>query len=246
MVRVALALILFFQTLTAYAGPPFITDDPSPVDYKHINVFLYTNYVNSPANRDLFLPGIEVDYGLAPRLEIDLLLSYDWHRNYTEPHRSTSGVGDSQISLKYEIWHETPTFPQVAFAPGYFFPTGSEQKRIGNGRSWLLLPIWLQKTAGAWTCYGGGGWAFNSDPGNNNFRVGGMVLQKTINDTWTLGGEFYAQSRSSAVLAGYSLVNLGGYYSLSDSLVFLFSGGGSIAGARFYDMYAALSWDFAT
>lgn len=145
MVRVALALILFFQTLTAYAGPPFITDDPSPVDYKHINVFLYTNYVNSPANRDLFLPGIEVDYGLAPRLEIDLLLSYDWHRNYTEPHRSTSGVGDSQISLKYEIWHETPTFPQVAFAPGYFFQQAASKSASAMAEVGYCCPFGYKK-----------------------------------------------------------------------------------------------------
>ena len=60
------------------AGPPFFTDDPQPVDFKHWE--FYISSINSlhPDNWSGTSPHIEVNYGLIPNLQVHLLLPMNY------------------------------------------------------------------------------------------------------------------------------------------------------------------------
>ncbi|CEK09952.1 hypothetical protein [Legionella hackeliae] len=60
------------------------------------------------------------------------------------------------------------------------FPTGNPKKGLGNGRSINTYPIWIQKSFGDWTTYGGGGYVQNLAPNTKNFYFEGWVLKFLI------------------------------------------------------------------
>ena len=47
--------------------------------------------------------------------------------------------------------------PQVGIFPLLEVPTAA-QEGLGNGHATAFLPLWLQKSWGKWTVYGGGGY----------------------------------------------------------------------------------------
>jgi hypothetical protein len=56
-----------------------------------------------------------------------------------------------------------------------------------------LFPIWLQKSLGPWTMFGGGGYTNNPGPRNKNFANYGIVLQRLVLSNLALGVEVFGQ-----------------------------------------------------
>jgi hypothetical protein len=52
----------------AFAGPPFITDDPEPVDLDHWEVYAFSAGANGRGDTTGLGPSMEVNYGAAPGL----------------------------------------------------------------------------------------------------------------------------------------------------------------------------------
>lgn len=88
----------------------------------------------------------------------------------------------------------------------------------------------MQKSWGAWTTYGGGGYAFNSVDGMRNHPFAGWILQRDLNDKFSLGGELFTQGADSIDSKSYTLFNLGGSYNLNKHFNILASAGHSIIG----------------
>ena len=130
-------------------------------------------------------------------------------------------------------------------------PTGSQSQGLGNGRTWIKIPIWLQKDFGPWTAYGGGGYADNPAPGQRNYGYGGLLLPRTLSPRLTLGGAVCFQgaqavspfgemaagsagaSSSGIPVAGAresAIWNFGGSYSFTPDFSLLFSAGHSFGG----------------
>ncbi|MGB8266384.1 MAG: hypothetical protein WCE44_08695 [Candidatus Velthaea sp.] len=53
----------------------------------------------------------------------------------------------------------------IAFYPNVEIPTEAA------GHAAVFLPIWLQKSSGPWTAFGGGGLFLNPGPGNRQIRA---------------------------------------------------------------------------
>jgi hypothetical protein len=115
------------------AGPPFLTDDPVPVDRGHWEI---NNYVaGSLANGASVgvAPGVDANYGAAQNLQLHLLvpaavaqingMSTQW------------GLGDMEIGAKYRFLpaEEKDWWPQAAFYPFLDFPTGNTERGLGTG-----------------------------------------------------------------------------------------------------------------
>lgn len=226
-----------------WAGSPFITDDPNPVSFHHIQIIPYTSLYKNSLGSFTNMPGLELDYGVLPATEINVVVIND--RNYSNSYliRNVQGFGDIQLGLKYAFLHETEYTPEVAFAPIYFIPTGDYNLGLGNGRGWELLPLWAQKSWGDWTCYGGGGYAINGAPFMKNYYFGGVVLQKQLNNKWLIGGEVFSQTTSSHFVGPFTLINLGGVYSFSSNLQALFSLGHHILGEKSLIAYLGIQWN---
>lgn len=161
---------------TAHAGPPYATDDPDPVGYQH-----YEFYFASIANlngRDWSGAGpfIDANYGALPDLHLHLLVA----ANYFAPAAAAAhyGLGDIELGAKFRFIHETESMPQVATYPLVEIPTGEQNEGLGNGHLQFFVPLWIQKTFGEWTAFGGAGYWINTGAHRRNAWYVGSVLQR--------------------------------------------------------------------
>ena len=236
---VALVLALAGQ---AQAGPPFLTDDPEPVDYGHYEVYLFGTRDASSSGTTVTGPAIEFNAGILPNVQFHIAAPEA--KLWPTGGPFASGYGDTEVGLKYRFLEETPHAPQVGIFPMAEIATGSASNGIGNGVTWYRLPLWIQKSWGPWTTYGGGGWVLNSAPGMRNYPFGGWLVQRDLSSKVTLGAEVFTQGSSGLGGAAYTVYNVGGYYNPTPHLSVLFSVGHSFIGAQHAVGYFGLYYTF--
>ncbi len=236
------ALVAAFISGNAWAGPPFLTDDPEPTDTGHWEI--YAPLVEAEGRGADFegSAGVELNYGAAPDLQITIGLpmafSHDrggWRR----------GAGDVAVSAKYRFYHDEGAGLSIAVFPGMTLPTASNG--MGNGRVTALLPVWAQKDIGAWSIFGGGGYAINPGPGNRDHWEGGIAVARRIAPHLLIGIE--ADRKGADTIDGRSSTSLGlgGIYQLGGALRLLASGGPSLSdgeGKAGFHGFLALGMDF--
>lgn len=236
-----------------FAGPPFFTDDPVPVDLGHWEINNYSSGTFANGTFAGVLPGVDANYGAIQNVQLHLLVPFALAQSSGQ---STEwGLGDVEIGAKYRFLpaDEKDWWPQVAFYPFLDFPTGNADRGLGTGATHLFLPIWLQKDFGKWSTYGGGGYWINPGPGNWNFWYAGWVVQYQLTDTLTLGGEvFHLTSFSTGEpgSVGFPLgskdttgFNFGGVYDLNKTYHILFSFGRglqNVSASNLFSYYLAL------
>ncbi len=237
-----LALILG-ATAPVYAGPPFMTDDPEPLEYKHSEAYIFSMVDKAPDGKAMVMPAFEYNTAPAPDLHLHLMVPFlalrpnDGNSNY--------GLGDIEVGVKYRFVHETDNRPQVGIFPMLELPAGDADKGLGNGRAWGMLPLWLQKSWGPWTTYGGGGVALNSAPGMKNSVFAGWLLQRALTKRLILGGEVFYQGAPSVGGQESTFFNIGGYYNgihACGGCNLLFRAGASVAGEVHREGYLGLYW----
>ena len=214
--------------LVALAGPPFVTDDPEPVDYGHFEINIAAIGTFASGTRFGDLPGLDINYGAAEDLQLHLGIANAFDREQGKQTRD--GYGDTELGIKYRFIQEDEegVRPQVSLYPNLEIPTGSRTRDVGTGEARFFLPIWLQKSFDGWTTYGGGGYWINPPNGftaERNYWFAGWTLLRHVDDQLMLGGEVFWQSPSgerAGTGAGY---NLGGEYDLDDTHHVLFSAG---------------------
>ena len=67
-------LLILFLPIKIWAGPPFDTDDPEPVDYLHWEFYVSSIMEFQHNESNLTLPHIEINYGAIPNLQIHFWL----------------------------------------------------------------------------------------------------------------------------------------------------------------------------
>lgn len=142
----ALALVTLVLAAGAAmrAGPPFLTDDPEPVDLNHWEFYAFGQGDRGPDYNSISGPAIEMNYGIAPNTQLHLIAPFASFSS-TGSHAAT-GYGDTEIGVKFRFVDETESLPQIGIFPLVELPTGDGAKGLGNGRAWYRLPLWLQKS----------------------------------------------------------------------------------------------------
>ena len=76
---------------------------------------------------------------------------------------SQFGYGDTELGFKYRFIDEDKngSRPMVGVFPFLELPTGDEKRALGAGYVRAYFPLWVQKSFGDWTTYGGGGYWIN-------------------------------------------------------------------------------------
>lgn len=185
------------------------------------------------------LPHIEINNGVAENMQLHIILPYAFEHAVGGPvHR---GYGDTELGLKYRFIEEGPKRPMVGIFPLVDLPTGSAGRGLGSGHVQGFLPVWLQKSRGPWTTYGGGGYWVNPGEANRNYWLFGWEIQRDLNAHLTLGGELLRTTPSVADGRSQLGLNLGGQYNLDDERHVLFSAGRGNAGTHFTS-YLAFQW----
>jgi hypothetical protein len=126
----------------ALAGPPFLTDDPIPVDLGHWALYGFTQGTRTRDGTEGVSPAIEANYGLFPHAMIHLIAPLG---AFSEPKGEDShyGLGDTELGLKYQWVEEDPagSRPAIGTFPIVVTPTGDEDKGLGGGETQVFLPI---------------------------------------------------------------------------------------------------------
>ena len=236
------SLALFLSAATVCAGPPFLTDDPEPVPYRHGEFYTFATLDRASSGTQVQAPAFEMNYGLVSNVQVHVVFPFLAAIPRNGPR--AYGIGDTEFGIKYRFLQESDDCPMAGVFPMLEIPAGDADRGLGNGRAWVKLPLWLQKSWGPedhpWTTYGGGGYACNTAPGQRNYPFAGWLLQKELGEVLTLGGELFAQGRTSDNGDACVIANAGGSCRLAESLDLLFSAGHSIAGANHLIAYAGL------
>ena len=235
----AIFLLLLLVPGSLNAGPPFLTDDPEPVDFKHWEYYIASINTYQPGLATGTLPHFEVNYGPLPNLQLHLILPMNFESMGS--HSFREGYGDTELGVKYRFIQEKDNIPQIGTFPIIEVPTVNNPT-FTNGKVKVFIPIWLQKSWGKLTSYGGGGYWFNPGSGNKNWVFAGWELQYDFSEPLTLGGEIYYNS--APVTGGSSTAgfNLGGFLNFSEKFHFIFSVGHSLMNDRFFTSYGGLLW----
>lgn len=225
----------------ALAGPPFLTDDPEPIPYQHKEFYLFSTYDKGPDGKTIQGPAIEFNYGFAPNFMVHMVIPYMMF--YPDTGQAGRGMGDIEIGVKYRFLHETASLPELGVFPFVEVPTGNAARGTGNGQVWYRIPLWAEKSWGAWTTMGGGGYVINHAPGASDYWFGGWQVQRAVSHTLTLGGEVFSQQANTVNGSGATFVTFGGYYSMRFChCQLLFDGGHTVAGESHTIAYLGLYW----
>ena len=224
--------------VVALAGPPFRTDDPEPVEYKHWEAYVASQGSFDRDMTTLTAPHIEINYGIFPEVQIHLLAPLEYVKPEGEP--SHYGYGDTELGAKFRFIQETDSRPQAGIFPLLVLPTGDQDKGLGSGETQVFLPLWLQKAWGQWKTYGGGGYWINPGTGSRNYWFFGWLLQYDISQNFTLGAEIFHQTPSEVGGDSSTGFNVGAIINFDDLHHLLLSAGKDLSGpndASFYIAY---------
>ena len=237
--RVALVALIAVPRF-AFAGPPFLTDDPEPVGYRHSEFYVFATDDQTADGKSVALPAFEYNYGFWPQMQFHIVVPYA--ESIPRGAATASGIGDVEVGVKLRVLDETADRPQVGIFPMAELPTGNARAGLGNGQTWWRLPIWAQKTLGPWETYGGGGYVLNHAPGQRSYAFAGWLVQRDLGPLWTLGAEVFDQGADVVGGRRRTILNVGGYYNVTPTFNVLFSAGRSVAGAMHTVAYLGLYW----
>lgn len=241
------ALALFVAMTTAQAAPPFRTDDPEPVELGHWEVYGFSQATHVHGDTAGTLPGLEVNYGALPNLQLHLVAPLSFDR--PDGSGTKVGYGDTELGAKYRFVEEDEEGwrPQIGVFPLLEAPTGDARRGLGGGHAREFFPLWLQKSIGRWLTYGGGGYWNNPGAGNKNYWFAGWLLQRQVTDDLALGGEIFYQTADTVGGKDSAGFNLGGVYDITENYHLLFSAGRGItnaASSNEFSYYLAFQWTF--
>lgn len=238
---ISLAIWLnLFLAMHIFAAPPFLTDDPEPTDYQHWEAYFFATGDHTGNRYTINGPVAELDYGAFPNTQLTLDIGMTTVGG--DGMQTISGFGDVAFSVKYRFLDETNGWPELAVFPGVTLPTGDAASGLGNGRATYHLPLWAQKSFGAWTVDAGGGAFFNSVPGERDYPYGGLLVQRDLGKHLSLGGEMFAQGRDADDNHGFAALNFGGSYHFTEHFSAQASVGHSVIGDEHTVWYFGLYW----
>jgi hypothetical protein len=238
-----LAFVMVLGSSWAWAGPPFLTDDPETVEPQHGEFYVAGQYLRSKDGKSGTAPHLEFNYGLVEDVQLHMIVPLAWN---TPNNESTKyGLGDLELGVKYRFIHEGDWMPQVAMFPIVTLPTGDKDNGLGEGRTRVFLPLWFQKSWEPWTTYAGGGYWINPGAGNQNYWFTGWVVQRKLCSFLTLGAEIYyatADTVDGTDRYGYTA---GAIVDLTEEHHVLLSGGHDLHGDNDLTLYLAYQYTFS-
>jgi hypothetical protein len=124
----------------AWAGPPFITDDPEPVEHGHWEVNYGLSKTWRQGSSSTALPSVDINYGLLPNVQLHAQPRYS---RESSPEGHQSGIDDTEVGVKYRFaeFHHGSTTTSAGIYPMLQLRTGD--KKLGDDRRKLqtLLPL---------------------------------------------------------------------------------------------------------
>jgi len=243
-----------FYSVTALGGPPFQTDDPEPIDFRHYEFYTFASSDGTPVETDAVGPAIEFNWGALPNVHLHIIIPaaaiYNPSFAPAGAGAKAFGLGDIETGIKYRFVQETKHRPMIGTFTMFELPTGDAARGLGVGKLWFKVPIWVQKSFGPWTTYGGGGITIVPADGYRNFPFAGWLVQRDIGKKITLGTEVFfhgPEGIATAHTRPATMIDLGGYYKFRDpGFQLLFCYGHTAIGQSETYAYLGLYWTWGS
>ncbi|MGA8578920.1 MAG: hypothetical protein WB579_09600 [Bryobacteraceae bacterium] len=237
----------------ALAGPPFQTDDPEPIDYRHYEFYMFAASDGTAVETDTVGPAWEFNWGPLPNVHLHIIVPAAAIFPSNNPALAPAGtgprafgIGDIELGIKYRFVQESKHRPMIGTFTMFEMPSGNAAKGLGVGSTWYKVPLWVQKSSGPWTTYGGGGATVVNAPGYRNYPFAGWLVQRDVGKKWTLGTEIFyhgPEGLATAQTRPATLVDVGGYYKFRDpGFQLLFCYGHTAIGQTENYAYLGLYW----
>ncbi len=242
----------------ALAGPPFVTDDPEPVEYHGFEINSAYQETDARQIRNGTGPLFDINYGVLPDVQAHVGVAMSFYQGPGQ--HLAYGYADTEVGVKYRFVEEDAHGwrPQIALYPNLEIPTGNAALGLGAGYTRAFLPLWVQKSFGDWTAYGGGGYWLNRHDDNRNYWFSGVVVQRKITERLSLGPELFHLTANTVGGASSAAIvdtngkaatgfNFGGSYQISEGSALLFSAGRGlqdVAATNTFSTYLAYQLTF--
>ena len=192
--RLLAALALGLACGAAVAGPPFLTDDPEPVALNHAEINLIGQQVRTSDGRGGSASG-EVNVGCAAETQCHVAVPIAF--DHPAGGSSRVGLGDIEFGVKVRFLDRPDDGWSAAVYPTLDLPTGDAGRGLGNGRAQLLLPLWVQKTVGAWSWDAGIARLVDRAPDARDSWFAGLLAQRSFGDALSLGAEVFRRTSTA-------------------------------------------------
>jgi hypothetical protein len=230
-------VLMLFSTLLitefCNAGPPFGTDDPEPVGLRHWEYYLSSMNTFQPGFMTGTLPHYEINYGIISngQFHVELPMNYKsiQHKDFKY------GYANTELGFKYRFFQSKDKSLQIGAFPIFEIPTLKNNDFDSNVQ--VYLPIWIQKSWGKLTTYGGCGYWINTGNNNKDWLYAGWEVQYDFSKHFTLGGELFYKTASTVNSESSAGFNLGGFINFSDQLHLIYSFGHSITKDKSFTSY---------
>jgi hypothetical protein len=234
------ALALLGVAAPAFAGPPYLTDDPVPTDTGHWEIYAFTAGLGHRSTIDQDA-GFDLNYGPVDAVQLTATLPLSFSHAPYEGWRS--GTGDVELGVKYRFFHDEQNGLSAATFPRAILPTAAHSP---GEKTRYLLPLWVGKDfPGGTSVFGGGGFTINPGAGNRNFWQAAVAATHDLTKKLSLGAEIARQGADRRDGTAQTRLGIGSVIKLSDHYALLFSGGPTWADHRTsYHFYGALGLNF--
>ncbi|MES1202821.1 MAG: transporter [Pseudomonadota bacterium] len=210
-----LAGVFLTTAAPAYAGPPFLSDDPDPTPNGQYEIYLFANGATSDHDLEGDA-GIDFNYGATPDLQLTATVPISYAR--PDGDDLHSGLGNIELAAKFRVLHQETSGWDVAVFPRVFLPAGSH---LGDDHASLLLPVWVGRSWDDWSTFGGGGCAINRGGDSQDYCLVGWALTRKVSERLRLGGEVFHQSADTKGGDATTILGAGGVFDVNENLHWL-------------------------
>jgi hypothetical protein len=224
--RIFIISTVILPSFAVMAGPPYVSDDPEPTDYKHYEIYAFSNGTMTRDGTN-GVAGIDFNYGAAPDLQLTAVLPL----GYDTPtgKKTAAGLGNIEIAAKYRFLHQNEIGWDVSVFPRLFLST--ESHAGGEQHTSFLLPLWVGKDWDKWATFGGGGCVINRGGDSQNFCLVGWAVTRQVLPDLRLGIELYHQTATTRDGVASSGAGAGIQYDLNEHYHLMASFGPGIENA---------------
>lgn len=226
----------------AYAGPPYMTDDTEPPEPGHFEVYGPILEIEGRGSDYAGAFAAEVNYGAAQNLQLTLEIPVEYAHDTSG---TKWGRGDIVAAAKYRFYDDENSGWSLAAFPELSIPTGSNG--MGGDKIGAFLPVWFQKDSGAWSTFGGGGYAINPGAGNRDYWSGSLAVTRALSEDFTVGAEINLRGSDTEDGRATTRLGIGAVQNIVGPLRILASAGPTFAdggGPVTYHAFLALGADF--
>jgi hypothetical protein len=220
--HVVAMFVLGVACTSAGAGPPFLTDDPEPVELRHVEINVIDQQTRAADGRSGSISG-EVNVGCEAETQCHVAVPVGFVQASGGPWRA--GLGDVELGVKYRFLDRPDDGWSAAVYPTFVLPTGDAGRGLGSTGVQLLLPLWVQRASGQWSWDAGVALLIDRASGARNSWFTGLLARRAFGDRLSVGAELFSRTSTAAGGPSTAGFNVGAIVNVSPHQNLLISAG---------------------